>query len=205
VLDGRLVILNDKRKTICADLRDNLGRRKEELELRLSDLEDQTHEQEETKGKSSKRKKSAGKGKTSKESEAISLDLQYVEKFLGEVEVEISEIDQRLHEIRVEVSKQELAIDSLRKDESRLEDAVEEGLKSQDRLLNKRNLFYENSEEKRRLIRELGSLPRKELDEYNRYSETRLLSTLREVNDHLKSYKGSSILDTSPLISWNCS
>jgi hypothetical protein len=190
-LDGNLIALNEERKTLLADLRDNLVKRKEEFILRLTEVEGLNIE-DESKAKSSRRKKGApkDKGKQSKDVEVINLDLEYVEKFLGEVEIDLSTIEQRIQEIKTEKSKTEAIIDSFKKDETRLDDAISEGLKSQDRLLNKRNLQYENSEHKQRLIRELGSLPRKELDQYKAYSESHLLSALKVVNEKLRSYSG---------------
>lgn len=62
--------------------------------------------------------------------------------------------------------------------------------KTQDKLLNKRSMLLETSQQKQKLIRELGSLPRKELDDYKGLSEKQLLASLKAVNEQLKEFSG---------------
>lgn len=198
-----MALLNEKRKTYQADLRDNLGRRKDELQSKLVDLEELSIGSEESKGLSTHKKKAGLKQRVvemqSKDLEVIDLDLHYLERFLDDLNLQIGEIDQRVQQLKKVLSEKETLIDNLRKDETLLEDSVAEGLKQQDNFLNKRNLLYETVEHKRILIRELGSLPRRELDEYQGYSETRLLSTLKEVNEQLKAFSGDFFQDLSLL------
>lgn len=191
-MDARLISLNDKRKSYQADLRDNLGRRKDELKLKLAEFEDPKIEEEESKGRSTRKKKVVSKRdeKKSKHLEVIELDLQSVEHALDDLNRQVNNIDTRVQSLKIEISRKETTMDALKTDENRLEESVAEGLKLQDSLLNKRNLLYESVEQKRTLIRELGSLPRKELEDYSEYSEPRLLATLKEVNDQLKSFSG---------------
>jgi hypothetical protein len=65
--------------------------------------------------------------------------------------------------------------------------------KAQDKLINKRGMLMDAIQQKQTLIRELGSLPRKELDEFQGKSENSLLATLRDVNERLKVFSGRYI------------
>jgi structural maintenance of chromosome 3 (chondroitin sulfate proteoglycan 6) len=58
----------------------------------------------------------------------------------------------------------------------------------QDKLLNKRTMLMETVQQKQQMIRELGSLPRKELEDFKDLNEKQLLSKMKTVNEQLKKY-----------------
>lgn len=94
-------------------------------------------------------------------------------------------------------------MESLRREEQAAQEAMTQATKAQDRLLNKRSMLLETSQQKQKLIRELGSLPRKELDQFKDLSEKRLLSSLKEVNEQLKVFSGVNRKALDQYISFN--
>ena len=59
---------------------------------------------------------------------------------------------------------------------------------NQDKLLNKRTILVSSQQQKQRAIQELGTVPRKELSEFQSLTEKVLLKKLHSVNNKLKKY-----------------
>lgn len=84
----------------------------------------------------------------------------------------------------------EQIVEELKKTESDLENEIMEMTKVLDRLLNERNMLLDTIQQKQRLIRELGSLPKKEIDDLKNLTEKVLLADLKTTNEKLKQYSG---------------
>jgi structural maintenance of chromosome 3 (chondroitin sulfate proteoglycan 6) len=91
-------------------------------------------------------------------------------------------------ERRREMEELERAVDERRAVEREAQEAMAEAAKAQDKLLNKRTMLLEAMQQKQRLIRELGTLPRQEMQDFKDFTEKQLLSKLKDVNDQLKKY-----------------
>jgi len=73
----------------------------------------------------------------------------------------------------------------------------------QDKLLNKRTMLMETVQQKQQMIRELGSLPRKELEDFKNLSEKQLLSKMKTVNEQLKKYSSVNRKALDQYVSFN--
>jgi structural maintenance of chromosome 3 (chondroitin sulfate proteoglycan 6) len=64
-------------------------------------------------------------------------------------------------------------------------------------------MLTETVQQKQTMIRELGTLPRRELEEFQGFSEKLLLKKLKEVNDHLKKYSSVNRKALDQYVSFN--
>ena len=106
----------------------------------------------------------------------------------------IQEVMGHYDSLNFQVSALEQELDGLRKEEQQAQEQMAQAAKVQDRLLNKRTMLSESSLHKQRQIRELGSLPRKELEELEGMTDKNLLAFLKEVNEKLKTFSGVSAI-----------
>lgn len=81
-------------------------------------------------------------------------------------------------------------LDKCRAAESKAHDRMIEASKKQDKLLSKRSMLMEAVVLKQRAIRDLGALPRAELELYRNKSESQLKQKYREVSEGLKKFSG---------------
>ncbi|CAE7606560.1 SMC3, partial [Symbiodinium microadriaticum] len=200
-VEGDVMALATAREKLKADLRDNLHKRQAELQASLVAL----GEQATSSSSSGKRKgRSASRQETPvSDEDAVRAELDRAELVVREVEAELDAIDAKIQEKKIEVSQLDQQLESLRKDEQRAQEDMTQATKAQDRLLNKRSMLLETSQQKQKLIRELGSLPRKELDDFKNLSEKNLLSSLKDVNEQLKAFSGVNRKALDQYISFN--
>jgi structural maintenance of chromosome 3 (chondroitin sulfate proteoglycan 6) len=118
-------------------------------------------------------------------------------------EAELNEIDSSLDKYRHELSTLERDFAQKRQDEEESARTIDAAAKMQDKLLSKRSLLQENIQQKQRQIRDLGTLPRKELEEFRGLSEKPLLGRLKEVQEELKQYAGVNRKALDQYVSFN--
>jgi structural maintenance of chromosome 3 (chondroitin sulfate proteoglycan 6) len=94
-------------------------------------------------------------------------------------------------------------LEDLKKTESDRENDILEMTKLLDKLLNERNMLLDTIQQKQRLIRELGSLPKKEIDELTDLSEKALLAQLKTTHEKLKQYSGVNRKAMEQFVSFN--
>ena len=186
------MLISNKRDIIKSDLRNNLIRQRDDFELQLLEFSEKQVQQPEQPRPQARRNKKQSK-ETLKDINVTSLDLEYVEEFIRESEVKIRDIDNRIQLMKEDISINDDTIDYAKSEESKLEYQITEGLKTLERLLNKRSILYDNSQEKQRAIRELGTLSRKEFEVYKNYIDNQLLSSLKLVNEQFKKISGELI------------
>ena len=104
------------------------------------------------------------------------------------LDADIASIEGSIESKRKEIVKLEKIVADKRIEESELSKIVDGAVRAQDKLLSKRSLLQENVQQKQRLIRDLGTIPRKELEDLNELSEKHLFQRLKGVNDELKQY-----------------
>ena len=191
-LDAEVLLISNKRDIIKSDLRNNLIRQRDDFELQLLEFSEKQVQQPEQPRPQARRNKKQSK-ETLKDINVTSLDLEYVEEFIRESEVKIRDIDNRIQLMKEDISINDDTIDYAKSEESKLEYQITEGLKTLERLLNKRSILYDNSQEKQRAIRELGTLSRKEFEVYKNYIDNQLLSSLKLVNEQFKKISGELV------------
>jgi structural maintenance of chromosome 3 (chondroitin sulfate proteoglycan 6) len=81
-------------------------------------------------------------------------------------------------------------VEDLKSQEAQLENAILEKTQALDKLLNERNMLLDSIQRTQRLIRELGSLPKKEMETFKPLTEKALLADLRATNEKLKQFGG---------------
>jgi len=77
------------------------------------------------------------------------------------------------------MEKIEKSVENLRVDDASLQDKLSNLTKAQDKLLNKRMMVLDTIQAKQRLIRDLGTVPKKEVDESVSLSDKDILKKLR--------------------------
>ena len=121
---------------------------------------------------------------------SLRLEQQHLLSGFKTLENEETEIEQMEKLKNEEITKAERVIEGDRLTEQKALRAINEATKLHDKLLNKRSMFMETIQTKQKLIRELGTLPRSELDNIKSLSEKQLLDELAIVNERLKRFAG---------------
>ena len=224
--EQKVAQVTTERERCKMDLRGNLLKRREELEASLSSLLgtntslDTKHEGEEegessghSKSKRSKRKGSKSQPSTHhgvsdqvvlQEAEKVcENELDRVARSVREQEMELEAIDAQMAQKQAELQLLESQAESTRQEERQLQESITEASKSQDKLLNKRSMLYEASQQKQRNIMELGSLPRQQLDEFQNLNEKNALRELKDANERLKEFGGVNRKALDQYISFN--
>ena len=167
-LEVTLIQIASERDTLKAHLNDYLLKRKDDLALKIST-------------------QSAGVDLDSKVANFKS-EQKHLNVLSSVVMKDVADIEAAYEAKSKEKKNVETELENLRLKEKSEQDLMNEATKNNDVMLNKRSILLENVREKQRLIRDLGTLPRKELDNFKTLSEKDLLKNLRDVNESLKKY-----------------
>jgi structural maintenance of chromosome 3 (chondroitin sulfate proteoglycan 6) len=201
VIENAVVALTVQKERIRADLKSNLQKRYFDILLRIEEVSDSRHSAVDVSSGSSN---SQGKQqRTTKRSTAAVLATE-IEEFMDAaallvelerqtnstraIEFEVNALDNALAAARKELVTRESIVEALRTKHRFAEEEVAVASKQHDKILNKRSLVFDSIQEKQRMIRELGSVPRKEMDDFKNFDEQRLLKKLKEVNEKLKAF-----------------
>jgi structural maintenance of chromosome 3 (chondroitin sulfate proteoglycan 6) len=176
--EDELLLVSSRRDAIRADLRNNLVRRQQELELLLQgiSLNSATAAAETTAAAMAQMRAT------------LELERDQLKVLGAAAERELTACENAVAGRRAEVTKLETAVDEQRVKEAEAQEAMLEAAKAQDKLLNKRTMLLETMAQKQRAIRELGTLPRQEMATFSDMTEKQLLARLKEVNQHLNKY-----------------
>ncbi len=185
-LQANLIDLTGSCEHLRADLKNNLMKRHAELENAMAAIEEQEHLMND-------------------DNKEVNIGNE-LDRATSEVKMLEKEID--VLDANIAVSKQDVIVidnevENEKNEERKLSEEMNEISKNQDKLLNKRTMLMETSTEKQRLMRDIGSLPRKELEEYKDYSEKNLMKVLKDVNEKLKKYSGVNRKALDQYISFN--
>jgi chromosome segregation ATPase len=102
---------------------------------------------------------------------------------------ELKSNEKQVAKKRAEMDKIEKSLEALRVDDLSMQDQLSDRTKAQDKLLNKRMMVLDTIQAKQRLIRDLGTVPKKEVDESKSLPDKDLLKKLRVRKTHLDSDK----------------
>lgn len=119
------------------------------------------------------------------------------------LESEIETLISSLARMRKEQVALEKKVDALTAESKDAEEEMAAASKEQDKLLNKRSLVSDIIIEKQRMIRELGSVPRKEVEEYKNLDQSKLLKRLKDINEKLKKYASVNRKAMDQYVSFN--
>jgi len=169
-IESELVAIVSERDSLKAHLKDNLYKRRDELNILLSN------------------QNSSSSSNFDVEFSNLKSEKAHLLSIYNSVEKELEELESALESKRSDIKKIEKLLEQRKYEERLEEEKLIEATKIQDNLLNKRTIILENIQQKQKLIRDLGTLPRKELDDFKNLSEKTMLKQLREVNEHLKKY-----------------
>ena len=167
----------DRRDKLKADLKNNLQKRKDELTARLMLGGDEGGEDESKVG-----------ADLEGEAEIKRLERKHAVAAVVAVEKEVEALESQLEKKRAEAGKLEKAVEQRRAEEQAAQEELDELSKTQDKLINKRTMLMDTVAQKQHMIRELGTLPRKELEEFKTLGEKQVMKKLKEVNEGLKKY-----------------
>lgn len=170
IIEEELIGISSDKDSLRAHLKDNLYKRRDELQSSLS------------------AGASAAARDFDSEAATCKAEKSHIENILLVIGKDIDEIDRALDVNLAKIKELDRTIEQHKAQERTEEEKMGDASKIQDTLLNKRTILLENSQQKQRLIRELGTLPRKELEDFKALSEKQLLRHLREVNEQLKKY-----------------
>jgi structural maintenance of chromosome 3 (chondroitin sulfate proteoglycan 6) len=115
----------------------------------------------------------------------------------------LTEIDEHITAKKRDISGLETSLDEMRTQEHELQDTLAEATKMLDKLLNKRSLLLDTIQTRQRMIRDLGALPRKELESLKDLAVKQLLNRLKDVNEQLKKYSSVNRKALDQFVSFN--
>jgi len=187
-LETEVMAVTNTKDKLKADLDSNLLKRKEELEQMMSQV------------------KEVLKGGHDYETELSSLQLNKDHSKIVQVrlEKELSEMNAVIQKKSSEVSALEKSLDGFRAQEQKLNDQLSEATKMLDKLLNKRSMLLETVQSRQRMMRDLGNIPRKEMEELkNLSSDKQLMSKLKGINEQLKKYSSVNRKALDQFVSFN--
>jgi structural maintenance of chromosome 3 (chondroitin sulfate proteoglycan 6) len=101
---------------------------------------------------------------------------------------ELKEVNALIGKKRSEYSTLEKAVEDLREEAQNLQEEIDEVTARLDKLLNKRSMLRDTVHSKQRLMRDLGTLPARELDELRKLNEKQLEARRAKVSEDMKKY-----------------
>jgi len=134
---------------------------------------------------------------------ALRLEQQHASSVVAAIENEQDAVDAQDSACVAEIAKVEKELESLRLNEQKYLRSINEATKMHDKLLNRRSMLMETVQAKQKAIRELGTLPRAELDSSKSLSEKSLLSEMTSVNEKLKKFAGVNRKALDQYVSFN--
>lgn len=180
----RVTAAKDK---ITADLNGNLLKSKEELERTLAEVSEDA----------------SGGNDFETALANLQVEKDHCKAQFASLQKEVAEMDAIIAQKRSEGAADEKALDEQRSAEQQLQEKIAEATKMLDKLLNKRSMLLETVQSRQRMIRDLGTLPRKEMEDVRNLSEKQLMSTLKEVNERLKKYSSVNRKALDQFVSFN--
>jgi structural maintenance of chromosome 3 (chondroitin sulfate proteoglycan 6) len=211
--EQQVLQMNTERERCRVDLRDNLLKRQEELQASLASLLGTGSSSVDDSGAKSKQKgrKSTSRRITDANDQVVlheaesrcETELDQVSQSVREQEIELEALDAQISQKQSELQLLEHQLDSTRQAEQDHQESIIQAGKGQDKLLNKRSMLYETSQQKQRSIMELGSLPRQQLEECQNLNEKSILSQLKDTNERLKIFGGVNRKALDQYISFN--
>eukprot|EP01138_Halocafeteria_seosinensis_P013927 gb/GECG01014222.1/.p1 GENE.gb/GECG01014222.1/~~gb/GECG01014222.1/.p1 ORF type:complete len:1235 (+),score=285.92 gb/GECG01014222.1/:1-3705(+) len=100
----------------------------------------------------------------------------------------ISEIDEQMNEIRKQINDLNDRLSSIQQEESSLSTELSQEARKNEKLLEKRTLAQKKKDDAMKNIRDLGTLPAQELEQYRNMPRKDILSELKKVGKELKKY-----------------
>lgn len=152
VLEKDLSGVAERRDRLRTDLKGNLLKRREELNARLLLGGEVMADEDE------------GMGDLEGEMQIKRAERGHIISLVEAAEGELGAVETQLEAKRLEASRLEKQAERARAEERAAQSEMDDASKAQDRLLNKRTMLLETVAQKQHMIRELGSLPRKELE-----------------------------------------
>eukprot|EP01038_Epipyxis_sp_PR26KG_P004963 gene4963-6938_t len=133
----------------------------------------------------------------------MKIEKEYLLSMITIISNEINEINERMKEKQIEINELEKSVEEKQLYEQEKLNNITEATKMQDKLLNKRTMLADTIQSRLKLIRDLGTLPKKEVDEFKNYSDKTLLKSLKDINEHLKKYSNINRKALDQYISFN--
>ena len=196
-LQRRLGDVRTRRETLKADLKNNLLKRRAEVEISLASSS--------TEANATVDALAAGRGQSDSAAELarFKLELQHVVSILKTTETERDEADAQVETRKLETTAVEKQIENVRIQEQKVLRSINEASKMHDKLLNRRSMLMETVLAKQKLIRELGTLPRAELEGAKSMNEKELLTQLTATQEQLKKFAGVNRKALDQYVSFN--
>jgi structural maintenance of chromosome 3 (chondroitin sulfate proteoglycan 6) len=209
--EDELMQLSSERERLRAHLKSNLQKRYYEIMMQLEvaatgQAADPTSSSSSSSTSSSSKrgKKSPAAGaESAQDLTALRLEHARLGSLVASLESEVAELEKTLSGLAKDIGALEAAVEKHRADERAAESEMAEASKEQDRMLNKRSLVMDTVNEKQKLLRGLGSVPRKEVEEFKDLDETKLLKRLKDVNERLKKYASVNRKALDQYVSFN--
>jgi structural maintenance of chromosome 3 (chondroitin sulfate proteoglycan 6) len=151
-LERSLMGVTEERDKLRADLKSNLLKRREEL---LSGL---------VMGGDAAEDGAKGVEDLEGEMQIKRVEREHIVSQVAAATAELSSVEAQLDAKRLEAGRLDKQAEQGRVEEQAAQMEMDEAAKSQDRMLNKRTMLMETLSQKQHMIRELGTLPRKELE-----------------------------------------
>ena len=155
VREQDLMVITESMDKLRADLKSNLVKRRDELTARLAmggvgggGMEDD----------------GVVTGDLEGEMQIKRVERDHIISQMAAAEAELSTVESQLEKRIIESSRLEKKAEAGRVEEQAAQVEMGDASKSQDRLLNKRTMLMETVSQKQHMIRDLGTLPRKELE-----------------------------------------
>ena len=134
---------------------------------------------------------------------ALRLEQQHTAVLCQTIEKEQDQAETQELTIITDINKIEKELETSRLNEQKHLRSINEATKMHDKLLNRRSMLMETVQTKQKAIRELGTLPRAELENCRAFNEKALLTEMTTVNERLKKFAGVNRKALDQYVSFN--
>lgn len=161
----------EQQKTVLQDeLEQNLYKRRDELESKIAEVEDETDDQENI------------------DPDTLQVRMNACEKEIASLEQQSSEVSAEMEAKRSNRQSEIDELDKLQNEQAEDVRGIEKHQKTAEKYLAKRRLLLNKREECMRSIRDLGVLPEEAFEKFVDTPSQKLVKQLHKVNDSLKKY-----------------
>ncbi len=118
-------------------------------------------------------------------------------------QTELDDVEGLVNEHKSSLVELEKEVEEHRASEREAQEKMSDAMKEQDKLLNQRTMLLSMILNKQRMIRELGTLPRQEMQEFKNLDTKHLTKRLKAVKDQLKKYSSVNRKALDQYVSFN--
>lgn len=182
---SEVAVLKSQCEQFQEEIKNSLLKRKEDIEVKLAFLSNESAVSSIEIGGSIN-----DRNIRQLQNEKLDFQMEYdhIQKSILILQSDLQEMENSIKQKQGDIKKLEKVLDGKKDAEKSLNDQLSEANKLLDKFFNKKNMLLDVIQSSQQKIRDLGSVPKKELEEFVSYKEKDILSKLKDVNESLKRY-----------------